>query len=366
MIDWAGIHEDKGFRILYLPLSLLSLIYGAGVGIRLKGVKSCEKNALPGFTVSIGNLTAGGTGKTPATCMLAEWARVEGYNAAVLSRGYGGKKRAKVTIVSDGNNILAGPEQAGDEPYLMANRLPGVPVIIAKDRYLAGLLAIDRFKSSFFILDDGYQHLRLKRDLDLLLLDAASPFGNGRLLPRGPLREPVSEIARADAVILTRAGSLAGPKEVFNDHKGLFKDKPLFMCDHLPDKVVFPAENISLDPSFLKGKRVVAFAGIARPDFFRDTLVSLGAYIVSFRVFPDHHAFSRHDIGGLREERDKSGADLLITTEKDWVRASNMLSGNHSASYLTVRFDFLSGREEFFRMVKERIKSKKERYHDDQ
>ncbi|MBN1626900.1 MAG: tetraacyldisaccharide 4'-kinase [Deltaproteobacteria bacterium] len=359
MIDWAGIHVDKGFRMLYLPLSLLSLIYGAGVAIRLKRARSGEKKALPGFTVSIGNLTAGGTGKTPATCMMAEWAKGEGYNVAVLSRGYGSKNREKLTIVSDGENVLAGPEQAGDEPYLMACRLPGVPVIIAKDRCLAGLTAIDRFKSSFFILDDGYQHLALKRDLDLLLLDAASPFGNGRLLPRGPLREPVSEAARADAVILTRAGSLTGGKGSDNDLGGLLNIKPLFMCEHLPDKVIFPAGKMKFDPSFLKGKRVMAFAGIARPDSFRDTLVSLGADIVSFRSFPDHYPFSGHEIKGLREERDKSGADFLITTEKDWVRASDMLSADVSALYLTVRFDFLSNKEGFFRMVNERIKSKK-------
>lgn len=360
MTDWAKIHRDRGFKLSYLPLSLLSLIYGIGVRLRLKGVRSGKKKGLPGFTISIGNLTAGGTGKTPATCMMAEWARGEGYNVAVLSRGYGGKSREKVTIVSDGDNILAGPAEAGDEPYLMAGKLPGVPVITAKDRYLAGMTAANRFGSSFFILDDGYQHLGLKRDLDLLLLDASMPFGNCRLLPRGPLREPVAEISRAKAVILTRAGSLKRGNELDNDLRVLLQDTPIFMCEHLPDKITFPSQNMSYDPSFLRGKRVVAFAGIARPDSFRDTLVNLGADILCFRAFPDHHPFSNNEIGGLREERDRSGAELLITTEKDWARAANLLSGDDYASYLTIRFDFLGEREGFFRMVREGIINKKE------
>lgn len=360
MIDWAKIHRDRVFKLSYLPLSLLSFIYGVGVRLRLKGAKSGKKKGLPGFTISIGNLTAGGTGKTPATCMMAEWARVEGYNVAVLSRGYGGKSREKVTIVSDGKNILAGPDEAGDEPYLMAGKLPGVPVITAKDRYLAGLTAVNRFGSSFFILDDGYQHLGLKRDLDLLLLDAGMPFGNGRLLPRGPLREPVAEISRANAVILTRAGSLKRGNEIDNELKGLLQDTPLFMCEHLPDKIILPSQNMSYAPSFLKGRRIVAFAGIARPDSFRDTLVDLGADIGCFRAFPDHYPFSNDDIGGLREERDRLGADLIITTEKDWARSADLLSGDDSASYLTVRFDFLGDKEGFFRMVREGIINKEE------
>ena len=356
MIDWAEIHEDKGFKPSYLPLSLLSLAYGISVRLRLKSIKNREGLSLPGFTVSIGNLTAGGTGKTPAACMMAEWALTEGYSVAVLSRGYAGKNREKVTVVSDGKDILAGPKEAGDEPYLMAARLPGVPVITAKDRYLAGITAYNRFASNFFILDDGYQHLRLKRDLNLLLLDASMPFGNHRMLPRGPLREPVDETARADAVILTRAGFLKNRNEIGNDLIHILRGKPLFMCEHQPHKVMLPSQNAVHDPSFLKGKRVVAFAGIARPGYFRNTLDRLGAEILSFRSFPDHHHFHYDEIKSLIREKEKTGADFLITTEKDWIKVSSLLSGNPYASYLTVSFDFLNDREAFFRMVRERIR----------
>ena len=142
------------------------------------------------------NLTAGGTGKTPAACMLAEWARGEGYRIAVLSRGYGGSYREKVLEVSDGNRRHAGQDEAGDEPCLLSRRLLGVPVILSKRRYLAGLFAHEKFGTNFFVLDDGFQHLVLKRDLDIVLVDASDPFGNGRLeygvaislklIPRGP------------------------------------------------------------------------------------------------------------------------------------------------------------------------------------
>jgi len=359
MIDWARIHQDKEFRVSYLPLSLMSLIYSIGVSIRLKKMKDREKMSLPGFTVSIGNITAGGTGKTPAACMIAEWAHGEGYNVAILSRGYGGRRRARVTVVSDGRDILAGPKEAGDEPYLMAERLPGIPVITSKDRYLAGLTAHRNFGSSFFILDDGYQHLALKRDLDLLLLDAVMPFGNGRLLPRGPLREPASEISRADAVILTRAGQLGGDKAMSNDLKNLLQERPVFLGDHLPDRIIFPAVKTDHDTSFLKGKRVVAFAGIARPDSFRDTLLRQGAEILNFRPFPDHHPFSSDEIRVMTAEREKQGADFLITTEKDWMRSGEILSVDRLVSYLTIKFDFIGEKDGFFTMVRERVRKSK-------
>lgn len=357
MPDWARIHEERRFKISYLPLSLLSFIYGVAVRLRLNNFKNMKSMSLPGYTVSIGNLTAGGTGKTPATRMMAEWAIGEGYNVAILSRGYGAKNRTKVSIVSDGKDILAGPKEIGDEPYLLARRLHGIPVIISKNRYLGGLAAHNKFGSSFFILDDGYQHLRLRRDLNLLLLDASSPFGNGRLLPRGPLREPVDEVVRADAIILTRAGMGKGV-DIGDEAKKIFQGKSLFMGDHIPEKVVFPSRDEVHAPSFLRGKRVVAFAGIARPASFKETLNNLGAEILYYRAFPDHHHFSYDEISGLVVEKEKTGADFLITTEKDWARLDNVISEGPILAYLTIKFELLSERGLFFDMVRESIRKK--------
>ena len=160
-IDWAKIHERRTFSLATPALALLSFLYGLGVRLRVKAYRGMKKRSLPGFVVSIGNLTVGGTGKTPSVCMLAEWALGEGYRVAVLTRGYGGRYKTKVLEVSDGNDIKVGPAEGGDEPYLLAKKLHGVPVIISKKRYLSGLLAYKKFGTDFFILDDGFQHLAL-------------------------------------------------------------------------------------------------------------------------------------------------------------------------------------------------------------
>jgi tetraacyldisaccharide 4'-kinase len=356
MPDWARIHEDKKFRAAYLPLAVLSSLYGAAVRLRLKLYNKETARSLPGFTVSIGNLTAGGTGKTPATCMLAEWAAGEGLNAAVLSRGYGGSSK-NATIVSDGLRILADPEASGDEACLLAQRLKGVPVVVSKNRYDGGVLAHKRFSSTFFILDDGYQHLALKRDLNLLLIDSLSPFGNGHLLPWGPLREPVSEIRRADAVILTRAREL-NDRDMYEFKKTL-TGVQLFRADHVPEGIVFPEGHSSCPPAFLKGKRVAAFAGIGRPASFRDTLIGLGAEVSFFKAFPDHHPFTADEVRSLLAEKNNAGADLIITTEKDWMRIAPLFPEDQSVAYLTIRFDLMDDRERFFAMVKERFINKK-------
>ena len=353
--DWSSIHERKGFSLMTPPLAIMAFLYGLGVRLRLASIKRRKKRDLPGFVVSIGNLTAGGTGKTPAAIMLAEWALKEGHRAAILSRGYRGSYREKVLVVSDaGGKISAGPDKTGDEPWLMARRLKGVPVIISRDRYLAGLTARERFGSDFFILDDGFQHIMLKRDLDLVLVDSISPFGNGHLLPLGPLREPVSQLKRADAVIFTRSGEISAVKET----EEFIKGKPRFMGDHIPEKIVFPLNGNSYAPEFLEGKRVMAFAGIARPEAFKDTLKRLGADLAGFRVFRDHHFFGVHEIPDLKEEKERLGADLLITTEKDWIRLEGLGFEDAYLAYLTINFSLLSGEEDFFNLINERIKQR--------
>lgn len=357
--DWSHIHAEKRFHVGTLPLALLSVLYGLGVRLRFVAVKKRKKKELPGFVVSIGNLTVGGTGKTPTTITIAEWALREGYNVAVLSRGYGGKYKTKVLVVSDQDGIKADPETAGDEPYLIARRLKSVPVIISRYRYLAGIRAHEMFRSNFFILDDGFQHLMLKRDLDLVLIDASNPFGNGHLLPWGPLREPFKQLKRADALIFTRSGSSPAEYDVERSLKERLREKPLFRSDHVPEEIIFPfKKDIVRDPEFLKGKRVTAFAGIARPEAFKDTLIKLGADLVSFINFKDHYPFSPDDFRGLVAEKEKNGAEFLITTEKDWVRLESIISEYPELAYLKIKFALLSDEENFFNMVKERIEKK--------
>ena len=356
MADWSKVHENRAFSLSTAPLAALSCLYGLGVRIRTTVYGKRRKKKLPGFVLSIGNLTVGGAGKTPAADMIAQWALKEGYRPAILSRGYGGRHKGKTFEVSDGRHILCTPAEAGDEPYLLAKKLEGVPVILSKARDEAGALAYERHGSNFFILDDGFQHLRLQRDLDLVLLDATSPFGNMHLLPRGPLREPVDHLKRADAFIFTRAGH--GTNLIMMDYlKDRFRNKPVFQSDHVPESLVLPNLGIAHTPDFIQGKRVVAFAGIAKPEAFRDMLIGLNAEISLFRRFRDHHVFIRSELRELVAEGHRLRADLLITTEKDYVRLGPLAQTEKHLGYLTIRFQMTSGAEAFFDMIRRKARS---------
>ena len=350
---WSRIQQERSVGAWYPFLALFSQLYGMGVRFRLWAYKRrlFKSRRLPGFVVSVGNLTAGGTGKTPAVIMLARWALKEGYRVAVLSRGYGGQYKRKILEVSDGDRLQADAQESGDEPYLLAKQLQGVPIVISKKRFLAGLFTHRKFGTEFFILDDGFQHLELKRDLDLVLLDALNPFGNGHLLPWGPLRERVDQLVRADVAIVTRFSKQASKGGALDFLKERCPAIPTFCADHLPERVVFPGLNEIREPGYLKGKRVLAFAGIARPEVFRDTLMKLGAEVVYFKPFRDHYPFEQKEIQLLIEMKRELSAQYLITTEKDWVRIHSFASAYSEMAYLSISFRFYSGREDFFDMV---------------
>jgi tetraacyldisaccharide 4'-kinase len=355
--QWEIEPKDKGPSRLDVFLRFASSLYGLGVKLRLFSSLYLKKRSLPGFVVSVGNLTVGGTGKTPATRMLAEWASREGHRVAVLSRGYGRRYENKTLEVSDVNGILTGPEEAGDEPYLLANNLPGVPVILSKKRYKAGRLAHSKYDTDIFILDDGFQHVSLERDLDLVLLDASNPFGNEQLLPGGPLREPVDHLDRADAFMLTRSREQSSTEKSIALLKDKFPDKPVFQSEHIPDSVIIPNKNEIHPPGFLEGKRVVAFAGIAAPDRFRETIIDLGAEPVFFKAFGDHHSFRTVDLLKLMSQKESLKADCLLTTEKDWVRIEGPLTEYPDLSYLTIRLVLKSDENRFFQLIKEKLRS---------
>lgn len=354
--DWSRIHQTDSFGVWSLPLAACALPYGFGSRLRpwLYGRDLLKSKSLPGFVVSVGNITVGGTGKTPAVAMLAQWAQNKGYRTVILSRGYGGTYHDRVLEVSDGKHIKAGPLEAGDEPCLLAKRLPTVPLIVSRKRYHAGRFAHKKFASDFFILDDGFQHLNLKRDLDLVLMDASNPFGNGHLLPWGPLREPISQLVRADAFILTRTAD--------HDHNALkflnmkFSKTPVFSADHLPSKVVFPHSNEVHEPGYIKGQPVLAFAGIAHPEEFSKTLTRLGADIVYFKGFQDHYPFTREDLRTLIRIKKRMGARYLLTTEKDWTRINGLDLTSPEIAYLGIEFKLLSDYDKFFDLIEDRIR----------
>ncbi len=322
--------EDDGRTSLMSPkfaLLGLSKVYGAlGRAKRVayeKGV--LEAKHLPARVVAIGNLTAGGTGKTPMTLFAARWYRAQGAKVAIVSRGYGGSLSSQGAVVSDGDAIFLSPFEAGDEPVMMAEQLPGVPVVIGSDRYAAGLEACDRFRPDVVLLDDAYQHIRLARDLNILLADGARPFGNGHVLPRGPLREPLSAFSWADAVVLTRAG--AGDVTRFLSHlPGPLRTKaaslPVIASTHrvsLSDGAGNPLTPQALGPAFL-------FSGIAKNHAFEEGARSLGVTVVGGHFFEDHHSYTEAEIVALEAEARASGASVLLTTDKDRVKVRTLAS----------------------------------------
>ena len=316
---WDGERTDSGPGAIAVALRLLSLPYPAEVALRnrLYDRETLRQERLPCPVISVGNLTVGGTGKTPTVIFIANLLKEHGYRPAVLSRGYGGHASASVNIVSDGNRILLGWRDAGDEPVLIAGAAPGVPVLTGGRRLLTGRTAVERFGADVLILDDAFQHRTLFRNLDILLVDALRPFGNGFLLPRGPLREMPEALRHAHLIIRTGAeGDRADPLPGASG-------TPSFQGIRRPLGLVEAETGRVLPLAELKGLRASAFAGIGRPEAFRESLTGLGAEIVSFRAFPDHHPFTRTDVDALRLLAGESRAARIVTTEKDAVRLAD-------------------------------------------
>ncbi|KAF0220703.1 MAG: tetraacyldisaccharide [Geobacteraceae bacterium] len=305
-------------RLLLALLTVLSFPYAIIMRLRALayGAGALRSHRLARPVVSVGNLTVGGTGKTPAVAFISRWFQSRGKRVAVLSRGYGGSSGGESRIVADGKNVLLSPEEAGDEPYLLASSIPGLMVVIGADRYGAGLLALEQLDPDIFILDDGFQHLRLARDLNLLLLDCAKPFGSGRTLPAGILREPKSAVDRADLVIYTRCD---GREPVDRT------DKPFYAASHRLTVAIPAAGGAPHSFAGFGRERVTAFAGIADPASFFDALEREGVLLVATLAFPDHTPYGEEEIAAICRLRDASRSASLITTGKDAVKLAPYL-----------------------------------------
>ncbi|WP_457622008.1 tetraacyldisaccharide 4'-kinase [Persephonella sp.] len=296
-----------------MVLKLLSLIYGTGAVLRRKlyekGFFKIKK--LPRPVVSIGNLSVGGTGKTPLTIFTAKKLMDRGLNVCVLSRGYGRKSTGTV-VVSDGKDIFVDWVQAGDEAFLIARS--GIPVVVSSSRYEAGIKALDLIDVDVFILDDGFQHFQLHRDIDVLTVDATKPFWEDKLLPKGRLREPVYFYKYADVIVVNKLFSLDDERKKVILENLIKLGKPFFLSKEKVDAVTDGINSYSLD--LLKGKKVGAFSGLGNNKQFFDTVRQLSyAYdfnVVSFISFPDHYEYNQLKL-------DKK-ADLWLTTEKDLVK----------------------------------------------
>ena len=341
--DLASLQQ----RILATPLRFLliplSWLYTASVQLRnilyTRGVFKARR--LPCRVISVGNIVVGGTGKTPAVIVIAKHLQREGMRVAILLRGYKRRVREKVTIVSDGEKVCASPIESGDEADMMAKHLSGVPIIVGKCRYLTGQVALERFKVDVLLLDDGFQHRQLARDVDILTIPATHPFGSPKkLLPAGTLREPPTALRRADLILLTHADTpniSAHAKKVV---KGLAPNAPVLESIHQPThlyplaissqqsavsmKPSLPTETEIRDPKAiptdikeLKGKRVIAVCGIGNPDAFVVTLMRCSVASVELLAFPDHHVYTEADKQRIDTAFQAAAADLIVTTQKD-------------------------------------------------
>lgn len=348
--------DSAPLRWLLSPLRPVSSIYGWGMRIRTRLYARgwLKQRSLPLQVISVGNLTVGGTGKTPVVIALANGLRARGRRVGVVSRGYGRRRVGTVREVSDGETVTGDPLDTGDEPWLIARRCPGVPVVVGANRYQAGQHLRRRFGINTLVLDDGFQHLALRRNVDVLILDATAPFGNGHVLPRGPLREGVSAMDRADLVLLTRA-RLAGDLSALKTRiRTVAPEKPIAVIDFVPAAVVTLGNARDEDPAVLKGARVVAMSGIGNPNSFHSLLLSLGATVLDDHIFPDHHLYSATDLERVGQAAREAGADWIVTTEKDLVKLGRLRVRNAArvpVSAVRIDLEWVEGYDAWERIV---------------
>ena len=298
-----------------LILPPLSVLYGAVTRTRLSLYRrgTFHSARLDRPVVSVGNITTGGTGKTPLVEWVGRAVAAEGKKVCILTRGYGRDNPDQLVVVSDGNKVIATPSEGGDEPFLLATNLLGVAAVISSaDRILAGNEAIRQFGTDCFVLDDGFQHLRLERDLNIVTIDATNPWGGGHLLPYGRLREPLSGLSRADIIVITRTDQAKNLDGIRNEIRRYAGEIPVFMSRMQTARIT------SLnDSSEVLVPPVAAFCAVGNPQSFFN---GIEHECVFQKAFPDHHRYTQSEIDSLIEAARKAGAQSLITTAKDAVK----------------------------------------------
>lgn len=306
----------------------------------------CVSSRLPCRVVSVGNVTVGGTGKTPVVILLAEWLLAEGRRVAVLSRGYKRKRGAPYCLVSDGVRLLADPSDAGDEPFLIARRCPTAIVAVGADRAALGRWVLTQYPVDCMILDDGFQHLALSRDVDLVLLDATDAPGLDAMVPAGRLREPLTGLGRAAAFVVTRADSKKDVEAVC----GRLKAAHLPFADAIeirfkPESLVAVSAGAVQLLEWCRGMKTWLVSGIGNSQSFHRSVESLGVEIIGETVFSDHHQYHEGDVRRVRTDAQAAGADMVLTTEKDAGKLQPFLTSDDSWWALRIRAEIVRGEE---------------------
>lgn len=361
------IHEKRQGRgpdLLRGVLRHLSIVYGAGVSTRHflfdKGI--FRHHTLGCQVISIGNLTVGGTGKTPVVEVFARTLQREGRRVAILSRGYkkvehgfwkrlldgvtGREKRRPPRVVSNGQELLLDSDMSGDEPYMLASNLPNVVVLVDKDRVKSGRYAVDKYHCDTLLLDDGFQYRSLKHRVEVVLVDCSDPFSNGYVLPRGLLREHISNIRRADFIFITKSRQPES-EQLKAQLRALNPKAEISECTHRAQYLqnIYTGERKAL--GFLDGRPVATISGIASPEGFEHGIRKMGATIVYLKRFADHHRYRQQEIIDLINKSKHNQASAIITTEKDAVRFPKIERQDVPVYFLRVEIDLLSGVEDF-------------------
>jgi tetraacyldisaccharide 4'-kinase len=360
IIQQPGADKGQPFpvRALLALLSAFSWLFRLVVAVRywLYDLGILRRFPLGCQVISIGNVTAGGTGKTPVTEKFARELTAAGRKVAILSRGYRRKEEPwwkrmftqvfePPLVVADGKRVLLDSEVGGDEPYMLASNLPGVVVVVDRNRVKAGRWAIRRYGCDTLILDDGFQYQHLKHSLEVVLVDKTNPFGNGHMLPRGVLREPARHIARADVIFLTKSDGDSA--DVIAQIRRFNKKAEIIECRHAPRRLtnVWSREELPLE--WLKGKTLTTLSAIAVPAGFENSLRHLGASVIWCGRYADHHRYAASEIIDALNKTADRGAEALITTEKDAVRFPRLESTPVPCYYLRVDIEIIAGAENF-------------------
>ena len=361
----------KRASLLRVFLFALSLVFTGVVQLRLWLYRKrfLRNHPLGCVVISVGNLTVGGTGKTPVVERLARTLQEGGRRVAILSRGYKSRRppllkrlHGRLTgridesiprIVSNGEHVLLGSREAGDEPFMLATNLPGVVVLVDKDRVKSGRYAIEHFGADTLILDDGLQYMHLQHRLDIVLVDKQSPFGNEYLLPRGTLREPPENLRRASYICVTKSDG-GDNTDLIQRIRRYNRTAEIIECTHRPQHLqeVFTGKWLPLEA--LQGTYVGAFSAIAAPESFESALQKLGAHVELSRRFIDHHRFSEQEIRAFAARCRRRDVSMILTTEKDAVRFPKRLALEVPVYLLRVEIDILHGQENWDQCV-ERI-----------
>jgi len=327
------------------------------IGIRLRNLLYCKgwlkAHRVNAIVFSVGNITTGGTGKTPLVIWLYNLLRQKNYGCAILTRGYKATQKSKLKT-----------QNYSDEPAILAETCPKAKVIVNPDRVASAAAAVNKFGANVLIMDDGFQHRRLGRDLDIVTIDAMCPFGYGKLLPAGLLREPATALKRADAVVITRCDQTTAAELAQLEEKLqlINPDIPIARSIHAP-VCAKSREHKELSIEELRDKKIFAFCGIGNPDAFLGTIENLRLKMAGSKVYNDHHHYTDNDIADIYEKAGYLGADLILTTQKDWSKicGSNFSILNSQGvpfAYLVIRLKFISGEDKITQLIEDTLAGK--------